>query len=97
VFVDGRDRIDCGCDCEAVISGDALVTSIAAASIVAKVTRDRLMMRMGLATRATASSAIWATACRSTFHALNRLGPTDPSPPLVRAGRGILRRDRGRR
>src|SRR5215216_8027049 len=49
VFVDGRDRIDCGCDCEAVISGDALVTSIAAASIVAKVTRDRLMIRMGLA------------------------------------------------
>ena len=25
VFVDGRDRIDAGCDCEAVISGDALV------------------------------------------------------------------------
>src|SRR5438876_5047857 len=27
VFVDGRDRIDCGCDCQAVISGDALVVS----------------------------------------------------------------------
>ena len=47
VFVDGRDKIDVGCDCEAVISGDALVASIAAASIVAKVTRDRLMCRMG--------------------------------------------------
>src|SRR5271166_5833375 len=43
VFVDGRDRIDAGCDCEAVIGGDGLVVSIAAASIVAKVTRDRLM------------------------------------------------------
>lgn len=49
VFVDGRDRIEACCDCEPVISGDALVLSIAAASIVAKVTRDRLMMRLGLA------------------------------------------------
>ena len=47
VFVDGRDRIDVDCECEAVISGDALVLSIAAASIVAKVTRDRLMMHLG--------------------------------------------------
>ncbi|NPU09812.1 ribonuclease HII [Bradyrhizobium sp. 83002] len=43
VFVDGRDRIDVDCGCEAVIGGDGLVMSIAAASIVAKVTRDRLM------------------------------------------------------
>jgi ribonuclease HII len=49
VFVDGRDKIDAGCDCQAVISGDALVLSIAAASIVAKVTRDRLMARVGAA------------------------------------------------
>ncbi|RAI41589.1 ribonuclease HII [Rhodoplanes roseus] len=49
VFVDGCDRIDAGCDCEAVISGDALVLSIAAASIVAKVTRDRLMEQVGAA------------------------------------------------
>jgi ribonuclease HII len=46
VFVDGRDRIDCSCDCEAVIRGDAIIASIAAASIVAKVTRDRLMARL---------------------------------------------------
>src|ERR1700681_3022712 len=49
VFVDGRDRIDVNCDCQAVISGDAIIASIAAASIVAKVTRDRLMERLGLA------------------------------------------------
>ncbi len=48
VFVDGRDRIDICCDCEAVIGGDAIIASIAAASIVAKVTRDRLMTRLGL-------------------------------------------------
>src|SRR5499433_4219948 len=46
VFVDGNQKIDCGCDCEAVVSGDALVVSVAAASIVAKVTRDRLMTRL---------------------------------------------------
>ena len=32
---------------EAVIKGDRLVASIAAASIVAKVTRDRMMSRLG--------------------------------------------------
>src|SRR5262249_57653969 len=32
VFVDGRDRIDVGCDCEAVISGDAIIASVPAAS-----------------------------------------------------------------
>jgi len=49
VLVDGIDRIEAGCDCEAVVSGDALVLSIAAASIVAKVVRDRLMMQIGAA------------------------------------------------
>ena len=45
VFVDGRDRLDIACDCDAVIGGDGLRASIAAASIVAKVSRDRLMCR----------------------------------------------------
>ena len=49
VFVDGIDRIDVPCDCVAVVSGDALLVSISAASIVAKVTRDRLMARIGAA------------------------------------------------
>jgi len=48
VFVDGIDRIDVDCECKAVVSGDALVLSIAAASIVAKVTRDRMMTRAHL-------------------------------------------------
>jgi ribonuclease HII len=34
VFVDGRDRLDTACDCEAVIGGDGIVLSIAAASII---------------------------------------------------------------
>jgi len=46
VFVDGRDKIAVSCDCEPVIGGDGLLLSIGAASIVAKVTRDRLMCRL---------------------------------------------------
>jgi ribonuclease HII len=37
------------CPAEAIVDGDALSVSIAAASIVAKVTRDRLMARVGAA------------------------------------------------
>lgn len=46
VFVDGRDRPELSCTSDAVIGGDALVASIAAASIVAKVARDRMMTRL---------------------------------------------------
>jgi ribonuclease HII len=76
VFVDGRDRIDCGCDCEAVISGDALVTSIAAASIVAKVTRDRLMARLGVAHPGYGFERHMGYSVPEHVRALNRLGPT---------------------
>jgi ribonuclease HII len=37
------------CPAQAIVSGDALSVSIAAASIVAKVTRDRLMASVGRA------------------------------------------------
>jgi ribonuclease HII len=76
VFVDGRDRIDVGCDCEAVISGDALVASIAAASIVAKVTRDRLMKRLGAAHPGYGFERHMGYSVPEHFAALTRLGPT---------------------
>ena len=76
VFVDGRDRIDVGCDCEAVISGDALVMSIAAASIVAKVTRDRLMTRLGDAHPGYGFERHMGYGVPEHFAALSRLGPT---------------------
>jgi ribonuclease HII len=46
-LLDGNDMPDglC-CEARAIIKGDALSASIAAASIVAKVTRDRLMARL---------------------------------------------------
>ncbi|MBN9448969.1 MAG: ribonuclease HII [Bosea sp.] len=47
VLVDGNDPPALPFPCEAIIGGDALVCSIAAASIIAKVTRDRMMARLG--------------------------------------------------
>jgi len=46
ILVDGRDLPGCPCPGEAVVDGDALCVSIAAASIIAKVTRDRMMDRL---------------------------------------------------
>lgn len=43
VLVDGRDVLDLDIPQETIIDGDALSHAIAAASIVAKVTRDRMM------------------------------------------------------
>ena len=76
VFVDGRDRIDISCDCEAVIGGDAIIASIAAASIVAKVTRDRLMTRLGLLHPGYGFEQHKGYSVPGHFDALARLGPT---------------------
>jgi ribonuclease HII len=43
-LVDGNDAPALPCSCETLIGGDGLSVSIAAASIVAKVTRDRQML-----------------------------------------------------
>jgi ribonuclease HII len=76
VFVDGNQKIDCGCDCQAVVSGDALVASVAAASIVAKVTRDRLMKRLGLEHPGYGFERHMGYSVPEHFAALARLGPT---------------------
>ena len=76
VFVDGNMKIDCGCDCVAVVGGDARVLSIAAASIVAKVTRDRLMMRLGAAVPGYGFERHMGYSVPEHFAALDKLGPT---------------------
>jgi ribonuclease HII len=76
VLVDGRDRIVAPCDCEAVVRGDTIVASIAAASIVAKVTRDRLMARLGLAHPGYGFERHMGYSVPEHFAALLRLGPT---------------------
>jgi ribonuclease HII len=45
-LVDGNRAPDLPCPAETIVDGDALIPAISAASIVAKVTRDRLMRRL---------------------------------------------------
>src|SRR3954452_22116968 len=76
VFVDGRDRIDAACDCDAVIGGDGLVVSIAAASIIAKVTRDRLMCKLAQACPGYGFESHKGYSVLEHREALDRLGPS---------------------
>lgn len=76
VFVDGRDRIAVDCDCEAVIGGDGIVMSIAAASIIAKVTRDRLMCALALDCPGYGFETHKGYAVPEHREALDRLGPS---------------------
>jgi ribonuclease HII len=46
LLIDGRDTIDWPCPQQAVIQGDATSFSIAAASVLAKVHRDRLLVEL---------------------------------------------------
>jgi ribonuclease HII len=105
VLVDGRDRIDCGCDCTAVIAGDAAVSSIAAASIIAKVVRDRLMTRLAAECPGYGFERHMGYAVPEHRLALELLGPTvhhrrsfarvaaaDLDEAAVRAGEFILLR-----
>jgi ribonuclease HII len=76
VFVDGRDRIDAPCDCDAVIGGDGLVLSIAAASIIAKVSRDRLMCRLAQDCPGYGFEVHKGYGVPAHMEALRRLGPS---------------------
>ena len=77
VLIDG-DRVppDLGCRAETIVGGDAQSYSIAAASILAKVTRDRYMH--GLATSFPGYGWETNVGYNTAEHlaALNRLGPT---------------------
>lgn len=76
VFVDGRDRLDTSCDCEAVIGGDGIVVSIAAASIIAKVTRDRLMCALAEEHPGYGFESHKGYSVPEHLEALDRLGPS---------------------
>jgi ribonuclease HII len=76
VFVDGRDRLDTRCDCDAVIGGDGLVLSIAAASIIAKVSRDRLMRKLAQDYPGYGFESHKGYGVPEHLAALDRLGPT---------------------
>ncbi len=51
VLVDGHLDPALGWPCRCIVGGDALIPEISAASIVAKVARDRLLQRLGLRIR----------------------------------------------
>ena len=76
VLVDGRD-VPQGLPCrgEALIGGDGLSVSIAAASIVAKVTRDRLMTRLGSSYPDYGFESHKGYSTRAHFEALRVHGP----------------------
>lgn len=76
VFVDGRDRLDTPCDCEAVVGGDGLVLSIAAASIIAKVSRDRLMCKLAQDCPGYGFERHMGYGVPAHLEALGRLGPS---------------------
>ena len=76
VFVDGRDRLDIPCGCDAVIGGDGIVVSIAAASIIAKVTRDRLMCALAEECPGYGFASHKGYSVPEHLEALDRLGPS---------------------
>jgi ribonuclease HII len=76
VIVDGNMLPpDVACRCEAIVDGDALSISVAAASIVAKVTRDRLMANVGKAFPAYGFESHVGYSTPEHFAALREHGP----------------------
>jgi ribonuclease HII len=76
LLIDGIDTIDWPCEQQSVVQGDSISLSIAAASVIAKVHRDRLLVELdsqypgyGLARHKGYCSA-------EHLDALKRLGPT---------------------
>ena len=76
VLVDGNDLPPClVCEGETLVKGDATSASIAAASIVAKVTRDRLMRRLCMLYPAYGFSRHFGYGTRLHQEALTAHGP----------------------
>jgi ribonuclease HII len=75
-LVDGNRLPELPCPCEAIVKGDALSLSIAGASVVAKVTRDREMARLALAHPGYGWETNQGYGTKVHRAALTRLGPT---------------------
>ncbi len=74
-LIDGNCLPDLPCQATAVVGGDRLALSIAAASIVAKVTRDRLMMALARRYPGYGFERHMGYGTKQHFEALERLGP----------------------
>ncbi|MEZ5926619.1 MAG: ribonuclease HII [Hyphomicrobiaceae bacterium] len=75
-LVDGNRAPELDCTIETIVSGDAKVASIAAASIVAKVTRDRAMRELADRYPAFGFERHKGYGTAEHLAALRRLGPT---------------------
>jgi ribonuclease HII len=76
LLIDGRDTIDWPCPQQAVIHGDAISLSIAAASVLAKVHRDRLLVDLDRQFPGYGLASHKGYCSPEHIVALARLGPT---------------------
>ena len=76
LLIDGRDTIDWECPQRAVIRGDAMSFSIAAASVLAKVHRDRLLVELDGKFPGYGLAQHKGYPCPAHLAALAKLGPT---------------------
>jgi len=75
-LVDGNRPPKLSCDTQCIVEGDAKCLSIAAASIIAKVTRDRMMVELGRAFPGYGFERHKGYSTPEHFAAINRLGVT---------------------
>ena len=76
LLIDGRDTIDWDCPQQAVIQGDATSFSIAAASVLAKVCRDRMLVELDCKFPGYGLASHKGYCSQQHLAALARLGPT---------------------
>jgi ribonuclease HII len=76
LLIDGRDTIDWPCPQQAVIHGDSTSLSIAAASVLAKVHRDRLLVELDMQFPGYGLARHKGYCSPEHLAALARLGPT---------------------
>lgn len=76
VLVDGRDRPALSCSSTPIVKGDSISLSIAAASIVAKVTRDAMMRRLAMLFPDYGFETNAGYASKRHLEALQIVGPT---------------------
>jgi ribonuclease HII len=76
LLIDGRDMIDWDCEQQAVVRGDATSFSIAAASVLAKVYRDRMLVELDGAYPGYGLARHKGYGSPEHMAALERLGPT---------------------
>jgi len=89
-LVDGVDALVCDAPCEAVVDGDAKSLAVAAASIVAKVTRDAMMSEQALSYPLYGFDHNKGYATPEHFEALRIHGPCDIHRKSFRPVRELL-------